>query len=643
MPDSTRLSVTYFMPVSKEEGEKFPVLLELLPYRKDDQFYVRDYPLYSYFARRGYVGAKVDIRGTGSSEGNTPEREYSEVELQDAVEIIDQLSKASWSSGRVGMWGISWGGFNAIQVAMRKPPALEAILAMDATDDLYRDDVHYIDGIFHVDEYELSIDHDLGLPRSPEYRLDEDYFENRFNNYPWFFTYLKNQLDGEFWRKNSLRWQYDAITIPTYLIGGLLDGYRDSVPRMLEKMSAPVKGVIGPWPHAFPDNAKPGPNYEWRHEAVRWWDHWLKGIDTGILEEPRFAVFVREGHSPGDDAEVVPGHWRYEDWPISRTNWKKMYPDRNGGLADKPSYPTSHEITYHAGSGSAVGYWWGDPTGDMRTADARCRLYDSEMLHDKIEIIGFPKIRFRAATSAKLAHWIVRLEDVSPDGRATLVTGAAINGSQRQSRLEPEALTPDLECLYTFDLHFTTWTFQPGHRIRIAVSNGQFPMFWPTPSPTKSCLRVGIEDTQIALPLIPFKERPVPGFLPSQPREERKDARGISGAGWPAKQKTIVDHVNSTTGVEWRGENNYEIQGRRYYSFEEMLHMTSHDNPADSSFSGEASHRIEFKGRTLELKTTLSVVSNESDFEVEFTRRIFENGNLIRERNWSETIPRQFQ
>jgi len=368
MPDSTRLSVTYFMPVSKQEGEKFPVLLELLPYRKDDQFYVRDYPLYSYFARRGYVGAKVDIRGTGSSEGNTPGREYSEVELQDAVEIIDQLSKASWSSGRVGMWGISWGGFNAIQVAMRKPPALEAILAMDATDDLYRDDVHYIDGIFHVDEYELSIDHDLGLPRSPEYRLDEDYFENRFNNYPWFFTYLKNQLDGEFWRKNSLRWQYDAIAIPTYLIGGLLDGYRDSVPRMLAKMSAPVKGVIGPWPHAFPDNGKPGPNYEWRHEAVRWWDHWLKGIDTGILKEPRFAVFVREGHSPGDDSEVVPGHWRYEDWPISRTDWKKMYPDRNGGLADEPSDPTSHEIAYHAGSGSAVGYWWGDPTGDMRPA-----------------------------------------------------------------------------------------------------------------------------------------------------------------------------------------------------------------------------------------------------------------------------------
>lgn len=136
MKDGVRLSATFFKPVPRSPSEKFPVLFEFLPYRKEDTFYLRDYPLYTYFARHGFIMAKVDIRGTGSSEGPVPPREYSEQELDDAVEIIDQLSRMPGTNGRVGMWGISWGGFNAIQVAMRQPPALKTILALDASDDL---------------------------------------------------------------------------------------------------------------------------------------------------------------------------------------------------------------------------------------------------------------------------------------------------------------------------------------------------------------------------------------------------------------------------------------------------------------------------------------------------------------------------
>jgi predicted acyl esterase len=218
------------------------------------------------------------------------------------------------------------GGFNAIQVAMRRPPGLKAITAGCATDDLYYDDVHYIDGAFHVDQYELRIDTKHGLPKWPDYPLDESYFENRFNAYPWFLTYLKQQRDGVFWRKNSLRWNYEAIQIPIYLFGGLLDGYRDSIPRMLENMKVPIKAELGPYNHGWPDNAVPGPSYEWRHEFIRWWDYWLKGRDTGITDEPRFAVFVREGHPPDAKLKMTPGHWRYEDWPIERTQWMKLYP-----------------------------------------------------------------------------------------------------------------------------------------------------------------------------------------------------------------------------------------------------------------------------------------------------------------------------
>ena len=203
MPDGIRLAVTWWLPSPKRVGETFPALLELLPYRKDDSFYARDFPLYDYFVRRGFLLAKVDIRGTGGSSGPVPDREYSEQELDDAVAIIDRLARHPASNGSVGMWGISWGGFNALQVAMRQPPALKAIVALHASDDLYHDDVRYIDGALHIDPYMLQIDHENGLPATPDYALDSAYFRERFEAYPWVLTYLKQPVDGPFWRRNA--------------------------------------------------------------------------------------------------------------------------------------------------------------------------------------------------------------------------------------------------------------------------------------------------------------------------------------------------------------------------------------------------------------------------------------------------------
>jgi len=641
MRDGVRLSVTYFKPLPREGEERFPVLFEFLPYRKDDRFYLRDYPLYSYFARRGYVIAKVDIRGTGSSEGHVPPREYSEVELDDAVEIIDQLSRAPWSTGKVGMWGISWSGFNALQVAMRRPPALKAIMAAHASDDLYHDDVHFIDGIFHVDEYELSIDQTLGLPRSPDYPLDAAYFEERFNSYPWLLTYLKQQQDGPFWREHSLRWNYDSIQVPVYLIGGLLDGYRDTVPRLLENLRVPMKAEIGPWNHAWPDNGEPGPNYEWRHELVRWWDYWLKGRDTGIMDEPRLALFVRDGHPPDAALKMTPGHWRYEDWPIARTQWQRLYLNEDHRLSPDRQEPAVDILRYSSGYGFAAGYWWGEPTGDMRPVDADSLVYDSDRLRESLEIVGFPRVRLRVAADAKLAHWVVRLEDVHPDGRVSLVTGAALNGAQRDSRLSPTYLEPSKPVVLDLPLHFTTWTFRPGHRIRLAVSNGLFPMFWPSPSTMTTQLFLGDVDAHFELPVVPTEARPAPAFLPPQPREERPDAKG-GGRGWPYLNRLIQD-LGPTTTIEWKGEDHDELPGCRIHGTQEMVYQTNDDNPAESLFESAASTVIELPGRTVDIQTTARIRSDPEFFHVRFTRRALENGALIRERTWEEAIVRQFQ
>ena len=326
MPDGIRLAADLYMPTGGAPNERFPVLLEYLPYRKTEGRGYR-YGVYSYFVQRGYVVARVDIRGTGNSEGRLIAYEYTDQENDDGEAVIAWLAGQDFSTGAVGMFGVSWGGFNSIHLAMRNPPALKAIIAVDATDDLYQDDVHFMDGILHVDSWEMSQDLDNARPGAPGYVVDEAYFRDRFDTEPWMMTYKRQQRDGPFWDRTALKARYDSIRVPTFVIGGWYDGYRDSVPRMLEHVEAPVKAIVGPWSHAFPHDAHPAPEIEWRHEAVRWFDHWLRGRDTGILDEPSFAVFVRRWHPPDPALEVVEGQWRWEEgWPIERTEWRTLYP-----------------------------------------------------------------------------------------------------------------------------------------------------------------------------------------------------------------------------------------------------------------------------------------------------------------------------
>ncbi|MBI2264964.1 MAG: CocE/NonD family hydrolase [Armatimonadetes bacterium] len=642
MSDGIRLSVTYYLPVPRYPDEKFPALLEILPYRKDDMFYLRDHPLYSYFVQRGYGMVKVDVRGTGSSEGSLPLKEYSDRELDDAVEVIEHASKLKWSNGRVGMWGISWGGFNAIQVAMRQPPALKAILAVDASDDLYHDDIHYLDGILHFDEYQVSIDLDNGLPDSLEYRIDDEYFRNRFDREPWLLTYMRKQLDGPFWRKGSFRFQPEKIKVPVYLIGGLLDYYRDSVPRMLESLRAPVKAEIGPWNHAWPDNGVPGPNYEWRANLVRWWDHWLKDRDTGILDEPRFAVFIREGHRPDANLKHTPGHWRYEDWPVRRTRWKTFYPAEKKQLMTNVQRGMVERLIYQPGRGTEAGLWWGDPTGDVRNDSKGALIFDSPVLSESVEILGFPHVQLEATPGSSQVNWSVRLEDVHPDDTVSLVTGANLNGSQRESRLSPTALTPGKGTCFSLDLHFTTWTFQPGHQIRLSISNAQFPMSWPSPHPMTTALHLG-ERSLVKLPVIPFELRKAPAFPPPAPREERTNARWMEAGGWPETVQTVFDPLSLATSWIWQGSEAFEILDRQYLLKLRMTFLTHGANPADSRFFGEGDRLIRLPDREIRMQTRSTIRSEPGFFNVHFTRQLSLNGRMVRKKTWQDRIPRRFQ
>ncbi len=646
MRDGVRLAVTYWRPTPRHTGERFPVLLEYLPYRKEDSFYQRDFPIYSWFARRGFILAAVDVRGTGSSEGRLPPREYSDEEMGDADEIIAQLARMPESNGRVGMWGISWGGFNSIQVAMRRPPALKAILAIAATDDLYHDDIHYIDGVLHVDQYALEIDHENGLPAPPEYRTDSAYFHDRFDSYPWILTYLKHPVDDDWWRRKSLRFHYGAIAIPCFLIGGQLDGYRDAVPRMLDSVRAPVKALMGPWKHDFPHDASPGPRYEWREQAVRWWNHWLRGERNGIMEEPRLTLFVRDGHPPDAALSMTPGRWRYENWPIARTRWRSWYPAADHRLTNRQDSPRraaggGDQLRYAAGAGTAVPVWWNDPTGDMAGDDRASLTYDAPVLRQTIEIVGFPRVRLRVSAPVPVADWRVRLEDLGPDGRVSLVTGALISGAQRDSRTSPSPLTPGVEYQLATELHFTTWTFKPGHRIRLAVANAQFPMAWPTPYPMTTRLAMGDARTALELPVTSAEARPRrPPALAPEPDGEAPDARTLSFHATPTA-KVSREARTKTTMVDFQTRWGYMIGGRIIEMVEREHYQTEDENPARSSFLGNEVHRFTFSGgRTLRIHTVMDIRSDQTTLHVTVIRRLYERDRLVRSRSWSETLPR---
>ena len=650
MPDGIQLAADLYMPADIPAGEHLPVLLEYTPYRKNDSRGSK-YRMYTYFVKRGYVVARVDIRGTGNSQGRTIPYEYSEIELSDGDAVIAWLAKQDWSNGNVGMFGISWGGFNSIQMAVRKPPALKAFVALMATEDLYQEDVHYMDGIIHIDSWMMSHDLSNAMPGAPEFRLDEDWLRNRFEVEPSIFTYMREQRDGSFWDRASARDKYEQIQIPGYYIGGWYDGYRDSPPRMLEHVKAPVKAMIGPWDHYYPHNAWPAPQVEWRHEAVRWFDQWLKGIDTGILDEPRFAVYVRDWHPPGPGVDEIPGHWRWEEgWPIERSVTKTFYARRDHGLSSSPSAQATHSLKYKPSVGLAGGgpvMWWGNIPPDQQSMDDYSLIYDSHPLDSPLEILGMPRAILKVSADVSRANWVVRICDVAPDGSVTQVGGAAFNGTHRKSAREPEDLIPGKVFPLEIEMHFTSWVFPKGHRIRFAINNAQWPMLWPTPYQMTTTLAIGgVEGARVELPVVPPADRPVPKFKlpeegPSLPDYASVDSGNVSGY---AEIKSIQrdEQSGAAFGIATNATSFRYPWGLEHFE-ERLEHRTSDLNPAETSVIGIYAVAIDLKDRTIRMEQNVVFKSDLKNFHMNFIRRFKVDGETLHEKQWNEIFPRDFQ
>jgi uncharacterized protein len=644
--DGTKLWACFTFPVKQRKKEKFPAILIMDPYAGDCTLDRYDE---GFLASNGYVVCMFHVRGSGRSEGVLFDREYSEQELKDAVYLIDWLAKQKWCSGKTGMYGGSWSAFNSSQVAMQKPPSLKAIICYVGTEDLYNEDVHYADGIFRFDDYDMLADMNFATVSPPDNPLDEKYFQNRFDQPPLSLLYLKHQRDGDFWRKDiRLNIHPDTLQVPVYMIGGWYDGYRTAIPRALQYLKTPAKAIIGPWDHS---TAFPEPAADLTKNVLRWWDKFLKNKPTGVMNDPSLLAYMRKPYMPVPGQDTIPGYWqRFAQWPPANLKDSLLYLSPNHQLINTPSkIPIGEQLKYVPSGGSHAGIWWGDVMPDQRPTDMFSLIYETPVFDYSSAMIGQPVAKLFASANAKQANWMVRLSDVAPDGTVTLITGAALNGTHRSSAENPSYLVPGQVYPLHINLHFTSWVIEKGHKIRVAVSNGLWPMFWPTPYPMRTALQLGGDmASSVTLPIVPLADI-----------TEQNAAAAFAGSNNISSRQNDVYLKRDTGNLHnWIGPvdlQRNETSGKstmRYsivYSTENttdtiiVTYTVFDDNPAGASVNASEKCTKQINGHTAVWTGNTVISGDVINFFYRHSRTLVYDGKLIRQKEWKETIQRDFQ
>ncbi|MFE9249908.1 CocE/NonD family hydrolase [Streptomyces sp. NPDC007088] len=544
LPDGTLLYARIWRPVT---DRPVPALLEYLPYRLSDWTAPRDWQRHPWYAGHGYASVRVDVRGHGNSQG-LPGDEYDAQELADGVAVVEWLAAQPWCTGKVGMFGISWGGFNSLQIAALAPEALKAVVTVCSADDRYDNDVHYMGGsVLAVDmhAWAATMLAFVSRPPDPEY-VGEDWrrmWRTRMEGVePFIHTWLDHQTRDDYWRHGSVCEDYSAIGAAVLAVGGWHDPYRDTVLRLVEHLPDDrVRGIIGPWSHQYPDRGlPPGPAIGFLQETLRWWDHHLKGEDTGVMEEPLLRSWISDSHPPATVYEEMPGRWVGDPaWPSPHVT-----PVAYGFQGAPVTIRSAQHTGVDAGRFFPFGND-GDLPPDQRAEDAQSGCFDFEV-RQGFQILGRPRVRLRITCPVPRGQVVARLCDVAPDGASTLVTRGVLNLSARGGRDHveewPAGSTGDVE----FELNGIGHAFRPGHRVRLSVSSAYWPWIWPQPG-SEAGFTLDPEGSSLELPVraatrdgvafeAPEQSAPLdvvyPATLDEEPRPERLVVRDVAAGTW---------------------------------------------------------------------------------------------------------------
>ena len=510
LPDGTKLAAKVWRP---EGDTPVPVILEYLPYRKRDGTRGRDQAMHMYLAGHGYACVRLDIRGTGDSEGLIDD-EYTVQEQLDGVAAIEWLAAQDWCDGSVSMIGISWGGFNGLQIAARRPAALKTVISVGSTDDRYATDIHWVGGCLSKDNFDWSqtMFSSNDMPPDPEIvgPAWRTMWQARMeHNRPWALDWFKHQRRDDYWKQGSVCEDFSKITVPVYAVSGWADNYSETVPRLLAGLSGPRLGLVGPWAHSYPFDVAVQPAIGWLQEVLRWLDHWHKSADTGIMDEPMYRVWMQEGVPPQTCYLERPGRWVAEDeWPSPRIRWQNHYLAPHGQLTGEATAPTAVAVCSPLWVGltaGEVGRYGEDadwPT-DQREDDGGSLVFMSAPLTERTEILGAPQLRLRVSADKPQALVAVRLNDVAPDGRSTRVTVGLLNLTHRDSHEHATALVPGQDYDVTVDLDDIAHAFAAGHRIAVSISTTYYPIAWP--SPELATITVTTGASWLELPVRPVR------------------------------------------------------------------------------------------------------------------------------------------
>jgi uncharacterized protein len=655
LADGTRLAARVWLPNDAEQ-DPVPAVLEYLPYRLNDGTAVFDHTQMMHFAGNGYAGVRVDIRGTGESEGVCTD-EYTQQEQADALEVIAWIAAQPWCTGAVGMMGYSWSGFNCLQAAALRPPQLKAIASCLASDDRFADDVHYRGGlVIPMDMVHWSTCMLGWQARPPDPEVVGERWRamwlERLEQPPWVAHWLAHQRRDEYWVQGSVRDEPSRIEVPVMCVGGWTDGYTDSALRLMELLDVPRRALIGAWGHNDPVHAAPGPSVGILDEFVRWWDRWLRGIDNGIDREPMVVAWMQDPVTPAANLEHRPGRWVGETaWPAPSVAPRELWLGDGVLVSSCPD----HEGTLRIGSVQTVGMdggaWCADARSadlplDQRADDARSLCFTSAPLAEPLEILGFPEARLVLAADRPAALVSARLCEVREDGSSLLVTRGQLNLCHRASHAEPIPVEPGVEMEVTVPMDSIAHRFAAGSRIRLSISPCYWPLAWPSPRPVTLELRHGSG----ARLVLPERAPPAPEPLtrmPDPPAEPEglkgvENIRGGSGGG-----RSICHDLATGRSVlvfDWDcgGLNRlpngieYEDTSVARYSIVEGDPLSAEVRVDNTSLSQRGDWRItiESSGR---------MTCTETHFLVASRLEVHEGGSRIFARTWTDEFPRDHQ
>lgn len=637
LSDGTRLSARVWRPVNAHDNP-VPAILEYLPYRKRDGTCARDALTHPYFAKRGYACIRVDIRGNGDSEG-IMEDEYSVQELADGVEVINWLAAQPWCSGRVGIMGISWGGFNGLQIAALGPDPLKAVITLCSTVDRFADDIHYKGGCLLNENMGWGATMWSYSSRAPDPALRKNWREmwlERLEAEPFLpALWLRHQRRDAYWQHGSVCEDYAAIKAKVLAVGGWGDAYKNAVPQIVRNIPG-AKGIIGPWVHKYPHFAVPEPRIGFLQEALRWWDRWLKDIDTGVEDDPEYSTYLMDGARPATWYTERPGRWINSDASAAMTQRLDLGPDGLGQAGAFTRLVTSPQDT-GTDAGEYCAIWLGpELPGDQRSDDAKSVCFDGAPLGQDTDIAGAPRVTLRLRSDQPQGQIAVRLNHVHPDGASTRITYGVLNLTHRDSAAAPRPLPIGQETEVTLSLDHIAYRVPKGHRLRIAISNAYWPLIWPSPVKAELTLSAGHVD----LPVRPTAQNAERSFPPP-------DAE----TPWQTTELRPAAHIRRTETDHTTGEVTLIIEddfGKVQDDDHGLINgnvarerWTIHpDDPLSATGFCHWTDELERGDIRMRTETKCSMWSDATTFHLSATLEAYENDTLIYERSVTDQIPR---